>query len=227
MMLKMADDQLLFEGAVLQTDHQTHGKGQRGNKWYSAPDQNLTFSVLLKPVFLAPKNQFELNRIASLAIFSALREFFNDDELKIKWPNDIYVNQLKIGGILIENSLVNQSITRSIIGIGLNINQLKMLPKGATSLINENRRVYEKEEILVTILQHLEKFYFRLKEGQHEIINEQYLKQLYRLNYLAAYEDQQGAFLGTILGVDKSGLLEVQKQNGALVTYQFKEVVFK
>lgn len=109
---------------VVYTDCQTCGRGQRGNTWESERGKNLTFSLVLYPSWLSAAHQFELSMLVSIGIVNALRNHVVDhSRLKIKWPNDIYYDDKKVAGILIENSLSGQSIERSIVGIGLNVNQ--------------------------------------------------------------------------------------------------------
>lgn len=227
MLLQMAGDGLLYEGALLQADAQTNGKGQRGNSWESEPLKNLTFSVLLKPSFLTPQQQFELNRVSSLAIMEAISPYLPHEEVTIKWPNDIYVNKLKLGGVLIENSLSKQAITQSIVGIGLNINQLLNLPKNATSIIASTGEVNELDQVLVNIAKQLERYYLQLKRGDNSTIHANYMQHLYLHQQEAKFEDSEGLFRGTITGVTAEGLLEIQKNTGKIKQYQFKEVVFK
>ena len=109
---------------VVITDNQTAGRGQRGNKWESAPGKNLTFSLVLFPDWMSASRQFELSMLVSIGIVNALRKYVDEPEwLKIKWPNDIYFGDRKLVGILIENTVSSGSIARSIIGIGINVNQ--------------------------------------------------------------------------------------------------------
>lgn len=107
--------------SVVSALEQTSGKGQRGNQWYSAPGQNLLFSIVLKSPSLVAKNHFALNEMAALSVTDFLSAY--GIKAEIKWPNDIYVGEKKICGILIENSFLGNAISSSIIGIGLNINQ--------------------------------------------------------------------------------------------------------
>lgn len=113
-------------GFVLSAFAQTAGRGQRGNSWEAEPGANLTFSILLRPDNLPALNQFSLSMAISLAIVDFLRELIPPQlgKVSIKWPNDIYVDNRKICGILIENSLKDSFIAHSIAGIGININQL-------------------------------------------------------------------------------------------------------
>ena len=106
---------------TVMADIQTKGKGQRGNSWESEAGKNLTFSIVLYPTALEAPKQFCLSMLAALACHEALDNYTNG--FSIKWPNDIYWKDKKIGGILIENELEGEYIVQSIIGIGLNINQ--------------------------------------------------------------------------------------------------------
>ena len=109
-------------GTVYITDCQTAGRGQRGNSWEARPGLNLTFSILLRPHTIYPAGAFAVSMLTSLSIADALSDLLNGRDVLIKWPNDIYVDDLKLCGILIENSLTSR-IERSIVGIGINVNQ--------------------------------------------------------------------------------------------------------
>ncbi|HZX59878.1 MAG TPA: biotin--[acetyl-CoA-carboxylase] ligase, partial [Mucilaginibacter sp.] len=118
----MSNSKPLPDGTVIMADDQHAGRGQQNNRWHSEPGKNLTFSLLLRPSFLSVTRQFDLTRAVSMGIIEALRPFLGE-KLKIKWPNDIYYEDRKMGGILIENTLQSNQIKNSVIGIGLNINQ--------------------------------------------------------------------------------------------------------
>src|SRR5690554_3701783 len=110
------------EGTIVITDKQTEGRGQRGNQWLTQPNLNLTFSLILTPVFLDASEQFGLNMAVSLGIREALSDYVQG--IIIKWPNDIlHEENGKIGGILIENSVTHKGIELAMVGVGLNINQ--------------------------------------------------------------------------------------------------------
>lgn len=113
----------LDHGTAAAAHTQTAGRGQRGNSWESEPGKNLTFSLLLKPKALPASRQFEISEIVAIAVAKVLRDELRTDDIKIKWPNDIYYLDKKIVGILIENSLTGSRIDRSIAGIGINVNQ--------------------------------------------------------------------------------------------------------
>src|SRR5690349_7854438 len=123
----------VVEGTVVITDSQTSGRGQRGNTWITEPGKNLTFSLLMKPTFLNAQDQFLLNKAFSLGLYDYLNATLQAT-VKIKWPNDMVVNDKKICGILIENQIQGQNIQNSIVGIGLNVNQENFSIPTATSM---------------------------------------------------------------------------------------------
>lgn len=114
-------------GTALVAHRQTAGKGQRGNHWESEPWKNLTFSILLRPKAILASHQFELLQVVAISIVKVLRSQLDTDEIYIKWPNDIYYRDRKLCGILIENALSGPGIERSIVGIGINVNQDRFL----------------------------------------------------------------------------------------------------
>ena len=130
---EMIQSQEVFEGTIIITDHQTTGRGQRGNSWEAAIGQNLTLSLILKPTFLRASDQFQLNVAVSLGVHEFLSQYLPEG-LTIKWSNDIYHYDKKLGGILIENTLQGYNIGYSVIGIGLNINQKQFENIRGTSL---------------------------------------------------------------------------------------------
>ncbi|WP_301748249.1 biotin--[acetyl-CoA-carboxylase] ligase [uncultured Duncaniella sp.] len=114
-------------GTAVMARVQTAGRGQRGNSWEAEPGMNITLSLLLRPEGLEPARQFIISQAVSLAIVEMLDNFIGADAVSIKWPNDIYVNDSKIAGILIENVISGSAISRSIVGVGLNVNQTEFL----------------------------------------------------------------------------------------------------
>ena len=126
---------ILEDGTVILADEQFAGKGQRNSEWLTSPGENLTFSFFLSNVNLSVQNQYFLTCIVSISLVQLLNKFGLD--AKIKWPNDIYINNKKISGVLIENQLSSSEIKNSIIGIGLNINQREFDGLNATSVLVE------------------------------------------------------------------------------------------
>ncbi len=218
------------EGALVITDHQTQGRGQRGNTWEAEVGKNLTFSVVLKPSFLTVSQQFFLNMAVALAISEALRCFFLSpdiaNDLKIKWSNDIYYADAKLGGILIENTLEGKNIKHTIVGIGLNINQQIFNYAKAISLKNILQKDFSLPEILEKILQCLEMRYSDLKDKKFQLLKQSYLHQLYWYKEEHLFSDEVGnEFVGRIIDVRDDGKLAVQAE-GRLRFFNFKEIIF-
>ena len=217
---------MVFEGTVIITDNQTAGRGQRGNSWEAISGENLTFSLILKPNFLKASDQFQLNVAISMGVFDFLSEFI-DENLKVKWSNDIYFGDKKMGGILIENSLQGYQIGHSIIGIGLNINQTKFSNEGATSLRNvtQNPLKYDLSELLKKLLENIEINYLKIKNNDYELLKIKYLSNLYRFEEHHYFRRNGRQFLGQIIGIDKTGKLGIET-DGNVIYFDFKEVEF-
>ncbi|WP_338814439.1 biotin--[acetyl-CoA-carboxylase] ligase [Bernardetia sp. Wsw4-3y2] len=237
----------LFEGTLLWTNHQTQGKGQRGNSWTAQENQNLTFSILLTPTFLSPKESFWITIAVSLGVRDALEEVMKTnypdiaDSFQIKWTNDIFINHQvgneykdqKIGGILIENQINSQSINQSIVGIGININQIfdkNDTTNRAISLQELTGKEWNKENILTEILFFIEKRYLQLRAGKKEILRADYLSHLFRYQEWHYYKDKikNQKITGQILGINPEGklALEVAGQNGKISYFENKEIEF-
>ncbi len=216
------------EGTVVVTDDQTHGRGQSGSSWQSEPKKNAALSVILYPTFLHPREQFYLSQIVSLSIWDALHDFLGD-KVRIKWPNDIYVNDKKICGILIQNSISSNKILSSVIGIGLNINQQKFstdLPN-PTSLIIETGEAYPISDVLEILYKKLNQYYLQLQTKNFALINTAYLERLYKFGELANFQDQDGLnFTGAIEGTSPTGKLKINTPDGVRF-FNLKEVSFK
>src|SRR5690606_39100590 len=151
------------DGLVVITANQTAGRGQRGSVWISEPGKNLTFSIGLKPHFLNPKMQFYLSMAVSLGLLDSLAHLLPQAEVKIKWPNDVMLNGKKTCGILIENQLIGQLLGRSVVGIGLNVNQRSQPVASATSLAVEAGHEFDLNEVLSLLLEKLEARYLQMK----------------------------------------------------------------
>ncbi len=220
----LAEKQVV-EGTVILTHDQYAGKGQASNKWESAPHKNLTFSVILLPKFLLARNQFLLNQVVSLSVFDTLKAYI-EDGLTIKWPNDIYVFDKKITGILIQNNLRGSTLQSAIIGIGLNVNQKQFVSDAPnpTSMALEAGKTIDLEEVLSKFCQQLEKNYLQLKTGQTAQIQQRYLDSLFRIGKTYSYRRTDGTiFKGVIKGVTDIGKL-IMKTDKGKEEFAFKEV---
>jgi len=217
----------VIEGTVIMAENQTAGRGQQQNGWHAEPGKNLTFSILLKPSFLPVTQQFDLVRAVSLGVFDALQPLLGDG-LKIKWPNDIYYGNRKLGGMLIENMIQGGQIKNAIVGIGLNINQQNFpdyLPN-ATSVKQILQQDYDLNTLLSDICRHIEAYYLNLKAGKILFVRETYLNRLYRLNEQQEYKSKDGQFTGTIKSVRDNGILVVERNNNEELEFSLKEIEF-
>jgi len=212
------------EGTAIVTDNQTRGRGQRGNEWVSEPYKNLTFTLILKPTFLKPTDQFNLTIAISLALHDFLTQR-NVGTVKIKWPNDILINNRKAGGILIENSLTRDTIQYSLVGIGLNVNQESFLISTATSMKVSSGDGFVLNDELASLLEHLELRYLQLRSGKIDELKNDYLRSLYGRGELRTFIDADGEWQGMLEGVSQQGKLLILKQ-GAVKTYDLKEIRF-
>jgi BirA family biotin operon repressor/biotin-[acetyl-CoA-carboxylase] ligase len=215
------------EGTVIMAEEQYAGRGQQQNTWHSEPGKNLTFSLLLKPHFLAPNQQFDLNRAASLGVYDALYPLLGN-KLKIKWPNDIYYGDQKLGGMLIENTIQGDRLKDSVVGIGLNINQ-ENFPEGAsnaTSVKQILQKDYELTLILSEICKNTEAWYLKLRAGQTEVVRNAYLSRLYWLNEERSFESDNKIFNGIVKNVLPEGLLVIEDTNGRQLEFNLKELKF-
>lgn len=214
------------EGLLVITDNQTVGRGQRGNQWEAKSGQNLTFSLILKPSFLTASEQFWLNMAISMGVYDALQPLLGDP-LRIKWPNDVYVGNQKLGGILIENILHGYGIAWSVAGIGLNVNQTDFTFSTATSLQLQAPlpNGYNLPGLLSRLCETLEQRYLQLRAGQREILKKDYLRVLYRYQQEHTFEADGQSFRGTITGIDATGRLAIETNNQTHY-FGFKEVGF-
>jgi len=217
----------LPEGTVIMAESQYAGRGQQQNRWHSEPGKNLTFSLLLNPTFLAVANQFDLTRAISLGVYDGLKPLLGD-ELKIKWPNDIYYADKKLGGMLIENLLQGSQIKQSVIGIGLNVNQ-PIFPDwvpNATSVFQILQRNEDLKVLLSQICNNIEAWYLNLKADKTSLVRETYLSRLYWLNEKHIFRSNGNDFSGIITNVKDNGVLVVRHNINTEMEYSFKEIEF-
>jgi len=215
------------EGTAIMAEYQQHGKGQRGTNWLSEFGINLLVSFLYYPRFLKPKEQFSLTAFASLAVAETI-ENFGAKKVAVKWPNDIFIGDSKVAGILIENFIRGDQILSSIIGIGININQSNFpaFPVRATSILLATGNTFDKNEVYEVLANNLEKYYLGLKKGNNEAIMKKYENKLFRKNEFHNYENNGNIFTGKITGVDGEGLLNIQIDKNKLLKFDFKEIKF-
>ncbi|NOY49331.1 MAG: biotin--[acetyl-CoA-carboxylase] ligase [Chlorobi bacterium] len=217
------------EGKIIIARNQLKGKGTSNNKWESEAGKNLTFSILVKPDFIMAENQFVITQIVSLALTNSLSCFLDEDKLKIKWPNDIYYSNGKLAGILIQNIIKGSTISHSVIGIGLNLNQERFY-SGApnpVSMVQIANKTFDPKDVLKKILESFEENYYRfMLFPKTKWLEKSYLDKMFRFNNLSEFTENARAFKGRIKGIDNYGRLIVIKQNGEEKFYGFKEIEF-
>ena len=252
--------------SVLSVERQTAGRGQRGNRWISAAGENLTFSIILKfrtgdaasaesagdsavlPQLKA-KDQFVLSEISSLALVRLLEN--HGIRASVKWPNDIYIGSCKVCGMLIENSLLGSSVSSSIIGIGLNVNQRNFdvsLPNPTSMLLEDMKKEFDLPALLDEFMNIFVNFIDRFmddRQDSFDVLRENYLSHLWRLNEPARFIDYTvlpsghsdkpvvtgitdiagREFTGNIRGLSPIGHLLVEDLDAvALREFSFKEI---
>lgn len=222
----------LAEGTVVITNAQTAGKGQRSARWLTSPGENFTFSLVLRPTFLAASEQFLLSQAIALGVVRFVAGFAN--QAQIKWPNDLYVNQMKLGGILIENAWQGSRISHAIVGIGLNINQVRFgnepLVRGvnsslrATSLRLVTGKAFVLNDLLPDLLLSLEHSYLRLRAGYYEQIRSDYHLALLGFGENRLFRADGDIFEGVVEGVTFAGKLCIQKKDDLYKEYDIREV---
>ncbi len=215
-----------IDGTVILSAYQTSGKGQGSNAWISGAGKNLLFSIILHPRLLPAEKQFFLSMSISWGIAGFVETLVR--QVQIKWPNDILINDKKVAGILIENTVSGMSLNSSVVGIGLNVNQ-EVFPEGiinATSLKLESDREFDLNHTLQGLIGCLNSSLNSLYEEQFGVVKVNYLNRLWMLNKWAVYSDASGKFEGRISDVTDSGELMVLHRNGKIKNYGFQEIAF-
>ncbi|WP_154657041.1 biotin--[acetyl-CoA-carboxylase] ligase [Hugenholtzia roseola] len=220
----LAQQTQLPEGYTILARNQTAGKGQRGNLWEARPFENLTFSTLLYPTFLQPQEAFWLNIVVSLAILETLQREFKI-AVQVKWANDIFFQDKKLAGILIENEITQQKIEKSIIGVGLNVNQKEFEEKKALSLFQILNQKQDIEVLANRILETFAQKYELLQAAEREKLRNAYLQNLYRYQEWHIFLVEGRKVAGQIIGIDKVGRLAVEMDN-KVKYFGLKEIQF-
>ena len=214
---------------------QTAGRGQRGNSWESEPGANVTLSLILRPISLAADSQFIISQAVALGaadlVAELLEEAGSEEKVSVKWPNDIYVGDKKIAGILIENSIGGRNVTSSIIGIGLNVNQTRFVSDAPNpvSLANLTGLTYETEEMALKLAERMVNYYDAMVAGKTEEIDSRYRTLLYRRSGLHRWRDalSDREFQASIHGIDSYGrLLLLEENTNEPLAFSFKEIVY-
>jgi BirA family biotin operon repressor/biotin-[acetyl-CoA-carboxylase] ligase len=218
------------EGTLVITEFQTAGKGNDGTKWESGRGLNLTFSFVLYPSFLAPEAQFYLNKTISLGLADAVQELLpGQRDIRIKWPNDIYIGTHKVAGTLIQNGVKGSLFDFSVIGIGLNVNQTIFYGDAANpvSLKIAGDHDFNLDEVLEKTLDCIEKRYDELKKGYLPSLDQDYLKLLFRFQQLSDYSYKGNRITAKITGVNRYGHLVLEIPGEKIIECDLKEIRFE
>jgi BirA family transcriptional regulator, biotin operon repressor / biotin---[acetyl-CoA-carboxylase] ligase len=206
---------LAENGAVVVSDYQTAGKGQREKEWESNPYENLMFSIGLNSVTYFSHNPFLLNKCITLALCNYMKDILPNTQVKIKWPNDIFVDNRKISGILVENTFIGQQLAYSIIGIGINVNQPfeHYQHINATSIFEKKGYAQDRLEIFEDILEEIDANIIDLMNGETNTINEAFNKNLLGYQTTNSFLINNEEVLAQIIGCDSDGHLILNQNN--------------
>ena len=208
---------------VVVCDYQTAGRGCGSNSWEAEPGKNLLMSVLMHPKKVSARTQFIITQIVSVALCRTIETVIGSEHrVTIKWPNDIYVGDKKICGVLIENSIAGRRIKDCIIGIGLNVNQTEFRSDAPNpvSIAQLTGKETDREEVLNTFLEELS------KQCENRNIHHDYLRKMYRRNGMYPFETEGSRFMARVAGVNDDGRLMLEDEDGIAHLFRFKEVTF-
>ncbi|MDB5281209.1 MAG: biotin--[acetyl-CoA-carboxylase] ligase, partial [Bacteroidota bacterium] len=196
------------EGTIVTAREQFAGRGQMGNNWATEAGKNITLSLILYPDFLEADKQFFLNMAVALAI-KDFCEFAIGDEVRIKWPNDIYFDDHKLGGVLIENTINGNKLSSSVIGIGINVNQIEFDPAlpNPVSLQQIKKSEFDLLNLIEQLCSFIEKYYLQLRQLHFNFLDKGYTVALYRFQQTHEFKKGESIFKGEINGVTKEGKL--------------------
>lgn len=226
---KISTDGEVEEGTVISADYQIAGRGQATNSWESERGKNLLFSFFLKPTNISASEQFIVSQIIALSVRDVL-EIYLRQPVTIKWPNDIYVEDKKIAGILIENSLQGKRMNTSIVGVGLNVNQDLFVSDAPNPISMKQiaKKKFDRKKILDDILQHFSCYYENLTEQKRIEIANLYKNNLYRKTGFYVFEnDRDEQFIAKIYDILPTGqLVLLRESDNQPMIFSFKEVRF-
>lgn len=222
---KMNKQGVLSDGSVIMAYNQENGRGQRGNSWHVAPNMNLTFSIFWKSSGILVSEQFTLSMAMSVGVINYLQH--HNVTAHIKWPNDIYVGNKKIAGMLIENSLQGKKVVSSILGLGLNINQCTFEGINATSLSKLKGSKFDIVNELRLLLSFLEPELLKLRTQNLKPLKGKYFESLigYQTSFKYKLMDSDHALVGIIKDVRDNGEIVIET-NGLEQAFDLKEIVF-
>jgi len=210
----------------VRTDHQYAGKGQGSKSWITEPGKNITGSLAIFPNSLEASHQFSLSQVFAIAAAGFLEQF--TDHVHIKWPNDLYVGNKKIGGILIETAVQGTSVYYAILGIGMNINQTEFHPTlpNPISLSCLTGKQYDLKEMEELFLESFHNHYQMIESEQFDCINDLYISKLYGFGTPFEFITPNESFTATIIGVTEFGHLIIQRDSGLKEAYDYQKIMY-
>jgi len=217
-----------INGTVIQANHQLKGRGRQNNVWESNPGENLLFSIIITPQSIHPSKQFVINELVSITLRDYLQKTIPDKTVKIKWPNDIFIENKKIAGILIEHSIMGATIDCSIIGIGININQIHFpsLFPSPTSLKIETGLHHDIQQLCMDY-SNLFLNEFELFSPEKELsLTETYSQHLYRLHEKHDFLIDGKKTEAIITGIDEYGCLLMKMEEGNVRAYELNSIAY-
>lgn len=214
------------EPLLVRAEFQTAGRGSGTNTWESEAGKNLTFSIADFPAKLLANKMFVISEVTALALHDTLSMYA--EGFSIKWPNDIYHHDCKICGMLIENDLTGKLVKRTVIGIGLNVNQRKFRSDAPNpvSLAQILGKEVEREEVINRFLNSFGRRWQQMEDGKHDALHQEYLSHLFRKDEQHQFSDANGTFNATLTNVEPTGHLVLRDTSNHLRRYEFKEVKF-
>lgn len=214
------------EMTIVTADYQSAGKGQGEHTWESEAGKNLLFSIMVHPHWVPVRRQFVLSMVEALALKDALDSY--TDGITLKWPNDVYWNDQKISGTLIETTVDSKGIKTCIFGTGVNVNQtiFKSDAPNPVSLAQILGHEVDREEVLQKVIEAFERYYELLRRADYMDVSGIYHLALYRRKGYHWYEDKDGKFEGAFVEVEDDGHLILHDKQGVIRSYAFGEVKF-
>lgn len=216
----------ISEGTLITSNYQSAGRGQRSNVWQSEPKKNILCTYILKPTWLGIERQFTLNKSIALAVFRAIRKYYESSDLKIKWPNDIFIGNRKVAGILMENVVAGSQIVSSLAGIGINVNQQNMSIDGrnVVSIADVIKQPISLDLFQDELSSQIEAVYLCLRRGNDEKIDQEFTLELFKRDEECMFETPAGLQRFIVRKVSSHGLLIVEDMEGNTLQFNHGEV---
>jgi BirA family biotin operon repressor/biotin-[acetyl-CoA-carboxylase] ligase len=212
-------------GTAITADFQLEGRGQRDNKWLAEPGTSFLGTIILK-LKINPEEIFFLSKWAALQVAKTLIQH-KIQNVTIKWPNDIFIEGKKIGGILIENSWSEQHLHYSLIGIGINLCSSPL--EQSTNFSEHSHPIPSIKSFLQILRKEMDEHFFLLEEKKWIELDELYHEKLFQKEEMKEYlvTKDQSSFIGKILCVESDGKLIIETKDQLLLGFYMKEIIFK